>query len=206
MVMAMKIGFRDLWVLVCREGFYWFFVKWLGEKVCLVLKDRTADNVHLAFVGEAKAVVRLGLFAEKAEEEGLPQIAHLFRAMAAAEKVHARRHFKQLEGSVKDTQSNLELAFQRETGVAGVEYVRMLREAEEDGEADAALVFSQARDVEEGHAKLYKKALDHLIAQRRTEYYVCRVCGYVADGKVPENCPICGAPKAKFQKVNSNEN
>ena len=141
------------------------------------------------------------LFAEKAEEEELPQIASLFRAVAAAESVHAKRHYRQLEASIGDTQSNLETAFQRESGVARVEYERMLKEAEEDDEAEVALTFSQARDVEETHSKLYKKALDHLLAQRRTEYYVCQVCGYVSDGKLPDNCPICGAPETKFKKV-----
>ena len=71
------------------------------------MKKRTANNVHLAFVGEAKANQRLLLFAKKAENEDLPQIAHLFRAVAAAEGIHAQRHFTLLE-SVKDTQSNLE--------------------------------------------------------------------------------------------------
>ncbi len=141
------------------------------------------------------------MFAKKAEEEDLPQIAHLFRAVAAAEGVHARRHFALLEARVGDTQSNLEQAFQSENGVASLEYQRMLKEAEEDGEASATMVFSQARDVEEGHAQLYKKALDHLIAQRTTDYFVCTVCGYVADGKIPEHCPVCGAPKAKFEKI-----
>lgn len=165
------------------------------------LRERTADNVHGAFVGEAKAVVRLLLFAEKAEEDGLPQIASLFRAVAAAERVHARRLFGLLEDAVGDTQANLERAFRSEVGVAGVEYLKMLQEAEENGEEGAALVFSQARDVEKGHARLYKKALDHLMAQRKTEYYVCTVCGFVADGKTPESCPVCGAPKFKFEKV-----
>lgn len=164
------------------------------------LKERTAKNVHTAFVEEAKAHQRLLMFAEKAEEEGLPQIAHLFRAVATAEGIHSRRHFALLE-SVADTQSNLERAFQSEKTVSGVHYVKMLREAEEDGETAAALVFSQARDVEAGHANLYKKALDHLIAQRYTEYYVCTVCGYTTERKIPETCPICGAPQSKFQKV-----
>ena len=165
------------------------------------LKERTANNVHVAFVGEAKAYQRLLMFAKKADEEDLPQISHLFRAVVAAEGVHARRHFALLEGSVRDTQSNLEQAFQSENGVASLEYLRMLNEAEEDGEETAAVVFSQARDVEEGHARLYKRALDHLIAQRTTDYYVCSVCGYVADGKTPENCPVCGASKTRFEKA-----
>jgi rubrerythrin len=164
------------------------------------MKERTANNVHTAFVGEAKAYQRLLMFAKKAETEDLPQIAHLFRAVAASEGVHSRRHFALLE-SVADTQTNLERAFQIENAVNGVYYPKMLQEAEQDGEEAATLVFSQARDVEGFHANLYKKALDNLIAQRSTTYYVCSVCGYVHEREPPENCPACGASKEKFEKV-----
>ncbi len=168
--------------------------------MCESMKERTANNVHDAFVGEAKASQRLLAFAKKAEDENLPQIAHLFRAVAAAEGVHSRRHFALLE-SVADTQSNLERAFQSENAVNGVHYLKMLKEAEQDDEGGAALVFSQARDVEAEHAKLYKKALDHLIAQRSTDYYFCMICGHIAEHEPPENCPVCGAPKSRFEKI-----
>ena len=151
-------------------------------------------------MGEAKANQRLLMFAERAEREGLPQIAHLFRAVAAAEGVHARRHFALLE-AVGDTQANLERAFQSESAVNGVHYPRMLRDAEEDGEEAAALVFSQARDVEGEHARLYERALNDVIAQRFTPYYVCSVCGHVAEREPPETCPVCGASRDKFEKV-----
>lgn len=164
------------------------------------LKERTGTNVHTAFVGEAKAYQRLLMFAKRAEEEDLPQIAHLFRAVATAEGVHSRRHFAMLE-SVADTQTNLERAFQSEKIVNGVHYPEMLREAEEDSEEAAALVFSQARDVEEEHVELYKRALNDLMAQRSTEYYLCTVCGHISEGKPPEKCPICGAPQSKFEKA-----
>jgi rubrerythrin len=164
------------------------------------LKQRTAENVHTAFVGEAKANQRLQMFAKRAEQEDLPQIAYLFRAVAAAEGVHSRRHFAMLE-SVADTQTNLERSFQSEVAVNGVHYPEMTREAEEDGEEAAALVFSQARDVEGEHAKLYKRALDHLIAQRSTEYYLCPVCGHISEGKPPDVCPICGAAGSVFERV-----
>jgi len=164
------------------------------------LKEKTAKNVHTAFVEEAKAYVRLLMFAQKAEEEGLPQIAYLFRAVATSESVHARRHFTLLE-VVKDTQTNLEQAFQSESKVTGIYYPKMLQEAEKEAEEEATIIFSQIRDVEAVHAKLYKKALDHLIAERFTEYYVCMVCGYIAEGKSPETCPICNAPQFKFKKV-----
>ena len=164
------------------------------------MKDRTARNVHTAFVEEAKAHERLLMFAKKAEEEELPQIAHLFRAVAAAEGIHSRRHFAMLE-SVADTQTNLERSFQSENTVNGIHYPAMVREAEEEGEAAVSVVFSQIRDVEAFHANLYKRALNNLIAQRSTAYYVCTVCGYVAEREAPENCPVCNAPKSSFEKI-----
>lgn len=164
------------------------------------MKEKTANNVHDAFIGEAKAYQRLLMFARKAEEEELPQIAHLFRAVASAEGVHSRRHFALLE-SVADTQTNLERAFQSEEAVNGVHYLKMLQETEQNGEEQAALVFSQARDVEGEHANLYKKALTDLIAQRSTDYYVCTVCGHIHEREPPETCPICGASKKAFEKI-----
>jgi rubrerythrin len=104
------------------------------------MKEENANNVHEAFVGEAKAYQRLLMYAKKAEEEELPQIAHLFRAVAAAEGVHSRRHFALLE-SVADTQTNLERAFQSENAVNGVHYLRMLQDAEQEGEETATLFF-----------------------------------------------------------------
>jgi rubrerythrin len=40
-----------------------------------------------------------------------------------------------------------------------------------------------------------------MLGDADTDYYVCGVCGYVADGALPDECPICGAPKDKFKKI-----
>jgi rubrerythrin len=164
------------------------------------MKERTANNVRIAFIGESKAYQRLLFFAEIVEKEDLPQIAHLFRAVAAAEGVHAKRNFALLE-SFGDTQTNLEQAFQSEKTVGGIYYKKMIKNAEEDGEKVASTLFSQSRDVEALHEKLYKKALDHLIADRFTDYYVCTVCGFLNEKKIPEKCPICNASKTEFKKI-----
>lgn len=92
------------------------------------MKEKTANNVHKAFVEEAKAYQRLLMYAQKAEEEDLPQIAHLFRAVAKAESIHARRRFALLE-AVVDTQTNLERAFQKEKAVNGIYYPKMIKQA-----------------------------------------------------------------------------
>jgi rubrerythrin len=165
------------------------------------MNERTADNVHKAYTEEAKAHVRILKYAERAEGDGFPQIAHMFRAVAASERIHARRHYGLLENGVGDTDENLERAFHSETGIAELEYRRMLTEAHEDGEKVAALIFSQARDVEESHAGLYRRAMDHVIWERSTTYQICTVCGYVADGGTPENCPVCGAARSQFQNI-----
>lgn len=164
------------------------------------MKERTEKNVTAAFVGEARAFQRLLMYATRADREGLPQIAKLFRAVAVSEGVHARRHFALLE-RVADTQTNLERAFESEELVNGVYYPRMLAEAHDDEEKGAALVFTQARDVEEGHAKLYKAALEHLMEDEEQDYSVCTVCGYVLEGEATEPCPACNAPASRFLPV-----
>lgn len=89
-------------------------------------------------------------------------------------------------------------AFNQRFHVAGVAYDTFIELGEEVEDAAALSVLSNSRDVEETHAKLYKNAINHLIGERETKYYVCQVCGYVSDGVWPEVCPVCGAPKEQF--------
>ena len=164
--------------------------------------EKTRKNLYTAFVGEAKAYHRLLAFARKAEEEGYDQIAKLFRAIASAEGVHTERHLRLLgEAVVKSTDENLQSSFERETTVNKVYYPQFIREAAEEGEKAAALTFSQARDVEEGHAALYKRALGAMLRDETHDYYVCQVCGYVAEFEAPDQCPVCNAKREKFRRV-----
>lgn len=164
--------------------------------------ERTRSNLYEAFVGEAKAHIRLLAFARKAEEEGYSQIAKLFRAIAAAEEVHAANHLRVLgEAIVKSTEENLAFSFEREKSINEVTYPQFIMQAEEQGEQAAVLSFSYARDVEEGHARLYKKAMEHMLQDEISDYYVCGVCGYTSDGFLPNECPICGAADGEFRKI-----
>ncbi|MEA3223779.1 MAG: rubrerythrin family protein [Thermodesulfobacteriota bacterium] len=155
------------------------------------------DALHQAYTGEAKAALRLKLFADKAEREGYPQIAKLFRVISFSEELHGTRALRMLK-EIKDTQTNLSSSFESETKVAGVAYGKFIKLAEEEGNKAASMYFSQSRDVEEVHAKLYKEAMDHMLEEKETTYYVCEICGYVSDGILLEECPVCGAKKEKF--------
>lgn len=162
--------------------------------------DKTKANLKLAFQGEAEAYFRNLAFADQAEKDGYPQIAHMFRAIAEAEAVHCRNALR-LRDIVKDTEANLKAAFEREMMAKNDKYPQLIKDAEDEGENPAAVIFARTRDVEEMHANIYKRALDHLMEERETQYFVCLVCGYVADGQPPDVCPICQASKEKFVEV-----
>lgn len=163
-------------------------------------KTKTEENLYKAFVGEATAVLRLKGYAEKAEKEGYPQMAHLFRAISAAEEIHALKHLRILR-IIKSTQENLQDSFESETKISEGIYPAFIKEAIEEGNKAAEISFSQARDAEEIHGKLYKAAIEHMLDEKETTYYVCSVCGYVSVGEPQEDCPVCSVPPSKFNKV-----
>ena len=141
-------------------------------------------------------------YAEKAEEEEIPQIELLFRAIADAERVHATRHLRLLRDIlVKDTDTNLKESFQREKSISEIDYPAFVKDAEDDGEQAATITFSHARDAETFHAKLYERAIYNVIKDEIKAYHVCQVCGYVTGKKIPDKCPVCGAPKEKFKTI-----
>ncbi len=166
-----------------------------------VMNSKTQRNLAYAFAAESKASVRNDAFARKADAEGYAGIARLFRAVSEAESVHARRYLMLMRGKIRSTEENLEAAFQSEIKANVDEYPNLIKEATDEGEEAALKAFSLARDVEDRHAELYKKAMNDMLAERETIYYVCQVCGYVAEDGAPEKCPVCGAVKGKFKKM-----
>ena len=161
------------------------------------MDEKLKEAFHKIYEGEAKAALRLKIFAKKAEQEALPQIAKLFRVIACSEEIHGERALRMLR-EIKDTDTNLKESFQSEIHIAGVAYDNFIELAEEREDTTASNILSNSRDVEDGHAKLYKNAINHLIGERETTYFVCQVCGYVSDGVCPEVCPVCSAPKDQF--------
>ncbi|MBU1670738.1 MAG: rubrerythrin family protein [Actinobacteria bacterium] len=159
--------------------------------------EETRKNLHTAYEGEAKASVRLKVYAEKADKEEYPGVAGLFRAVAESEAIHARNNLRLLK-EIQDTETNLSDSLAREQKIAGVAYSEFVAKAEAEGDENSARMFTWARDVEDVHVKLYEKALEHLLAEEETTYYICDVCGYVADGSIPEKCPVCGSDAKVF--------
>ena len=162
--------------------------------------EKTEEGLKIAFRGEAEAHLRNLGYALKADREEWAQIARMFRAIADAEKVHCLNALNLMK-VVKDTESNLKQAFESELKAKNEHYPQLIKDAEAEGEKAAVLIFSHARDVEGYHAAIYKKALDHMMHEQDVGYLVCQVCGYIAEGEAPDNCPICNAKKEMFKRI-----
>ncbi|MGV8073070.1 MAG: rubrerythrin family protein [Syntrophobacteraceae bacterium] len=161
---------------------------------------KTEKNLKDAFAGEAQANRKYLAFADKAEAEGFRGIAGLFRAIAAAETVHALKHFR-VSGAVKSTKENLEAALSGENHEIKNMYPQMIADAQEEGKRSAEISFNYANEVEKIHAELYKKALEDPAAFPVEDYYVCNICGYTVSQSAPDVCPICGANHKAFFKA-----
>jgi rubrerythrin len=162
--------------------------------------SQTEKNLMDAFAGESQANRKYLAFAKKAESDGYPQVAKLFRAAAEAETVHAHSHLR-VAGGVKSTAENLKAAIAGETHEFKSMYPEMIAAAEKEGNANALRSFTYANEVEKVHAALYQKALDNLEAKKDVDYYVCSVCGYTCENEAPDDCPVCKAKKKAFYKV-----
>ena len=163
----------------------------------------TQDNLKAAFAGESQASRRYLFFAEKADEEGQRTIARLFRAAADAETVHAKNHLVVLNG-IGVTKSNLGEAIAGEHYEFTEMYPGFLAQAKAEGNQDAEATFDRANKVEKIHHALYTKALKALeggAPLKDEPYFVCQVCGFTVGGAAPDKCPVCGAVRAVFKRV-----
>jgi rubrerythrin len=163
----------------------------------------TEGNLQSAFSGESQANRRYLAFAARADEEGYPQIARLFRAVAEAETVHAQNHFNAMGGvgTIKDS------ILAGSTGEHR-EFTRMyppfIEQAEEEKSERAVIAFEHAYRVERIHFGHFEKALEALKKGYELEdwpYYVCQVCGNTVAGEAPDKCPVCGASPDMFKLV-----
>jgi rubrerythrin len=161
------------------------------------------ENLKAAFSGESQANRRYLAFAEKADKDGYSQIAKVFRAAAAAETVHAHNHLRAM-GGINSTQENIKEAIEGEHYEFTKMYPEFLEDAKAESHKEAIRTFNYANEVEKVHHRLYQQALEAVKERKDLEQkdmYVCPVCGYTHEGEPPETCPVCGASKKVFNKI-----
>jgi rubrerythrin len=166
------------------------------------MHEMTKANLEAAFAGESQAHMKYLAFAAKAEQEGYPEIARLFKAISYAEQVHATNHLRELSG-IGDTASNLAAAIGGENFENTEMYPAYNAVAKEQGEKGAMLSIHYALEAEKIHEAMYGEAKTLVKdGQDRAAQpvYICPVCGFTVIGDPPEKCPVSRTPREKFVK------
>jgi len=131
---------------------------------------KTHENLKAAFAGESQANRRYLYFAKKADIEGRPEVAGLFRDTADGETGHAHGHLDYLSQAgdpatglpIGSTDKNLKAAVAGETHEYETMYPSMAKQARDEGFDDVAEWFETLAKAEKSHAGRFKKALDTL--------------------------------------------
>ena len=164
---------------------------------------KTEDDLMAAFAGESQANRKYLAYAKKAEKDGFPQVGRLFRAVAAAETVHAHNHFR-VYGGINNTVENIKAAIEGEHYEFTKMYPEFLEDAKEEGRKAAERTFDFANQVEKIHHELYSHALKAVEEGKdlpKKPIYVCEVCGYTVEDGIQDKCPICGASHERFFEI-----
>lgn len=169
--------------------------------------SKTVENLKAAFAGESQARNKYTYFAEIAREEGYHYIAKIFQETADNERQHARDHLRLLDG-LGDTVASLKEAVGGEHYETTEMYPTFAKEAEEEGNTEAAVSFKQVGKIEAHHRDRYKKILEMVEAgtvYKREEpiKWKCSVCGYTYEGtEPPPKCPSCKHPREYYEPAN----
>jgi len=157
---------------------------------------KTEENLKEAFAGESQARNKYTYFAKVAIKEGYHYIAKIFEETALNEMQHAKEEFKLLNG-IGDTKANLKAAMEGEHYENTEMYPKFAKEAEEEGNPQAAKLFSKISEVEEEHEKRYKKLLElvgsgNVYKRDKAIRWKCSKCGHIHEGNEPPiACPVC---------------
>jgi rubrerythrin len=175
------------------------------------------QNMQDAFKGETTASAKYAAYSKKAEEEGFHEIAMLFKAASASEKIHATNHKAVLgeggqkvpvitpEFTVKSTKENLKDAITGEGYEVSTMYPEFMTNANTAGNQFALVSLNYAYKTEQKHKVFYEKALAALesntVKSLPAVYFVCPTCGNTYDTTAPARCGISMTSGEKFIKI-----
>ena len=157
-----------------------------------------------AYHTEIETAAKYEVFAQKADDEGFPGAANLFRAAARAERVHATRLEKAMKDrgipvpevaettpKIEGTADNLRSSASHELSERDVLYKDAIAAAKEARDDALFKIFDQTRDAEVEHANLMSAAARQMNKMKEDKpYYVCDDCGYTSDIELPL-CALC---------------
>jgi len=176
-------------------------------------------HLETAFEEETKNTANCRAYAARADEEEFHGIASLFRAIARAEQIHAANHARvlrpmsgraavqiplpQVEGSLE----NLRTALADQRFEVDYLYPTFLTAAVPLIDSTAIRTFHWALEADKSHVRLLWELIPRVGADKTGwayaphDFYVCALCGYVAQNPESENCPSCNYLWERFETV-----
>ena len=132
--------------------------------------SQTQNNLKEAIAGESQANRRYLYFAQRADVEGYPDVANLFRSVAEGETGHAFGHFDHLAEvgdpatglAVGSTEDNLRSAIEGEAYESTEMYPGFARVAREEGLEHVAQWFETLARAEKSHAGRFRQGLESI--------------------------------------------
>ena len=129
---------------------------------------QTHRNLIAAFAAESQANRRFLWFAQKADVEGYPEVAVLFRSVAESETGHAHGHLEYLAlvgdpatgEPIGDTEDNVKSAVASETYDSAQMYPGFATTAREEGLEEIADWFESLARAEKSHAGRFAQGLE----------------------------------------------
>ncbi len=164
-------------------------------------ETKTAQKLALAFAQLSRSAARKKAYSRKASMKGRPEVASFLRAMSASETVQARRLFNSLIGKIDTSDAYLTTIFEDEMPAILENYAELI--ASGTDERPALLhALTQLRAAETRLRSFYTPEKSDVKVEKDADYFVCTFCGYLSTNNPPDKCPICGAPKDAFHKIN----
>mgnify|MGYP006266456091 CR=1 FL=1 len=128
---------------------------------------KTLENLKTAFAGEAQANRRYLYFSRKADEEGFPEVAALFKGIAEGETAHAFHHFDSMKemgdpvtgASVANVKDMLASSVKGETYEYTEMYPSFAQVAREEGFEEIEKYLDILTKEEHAHANKFGDAL-----------------------------------------------
>lgn len=176
-------------------------------------------HLETAFEEETKNTATCRAYAAKADEEGFHGIGSLFRAIARAEQIHAANHARVLRHMsgpaaahitlprVDSSLENLRTALADQRFEVDYLYPTFLTAAVPLIDSTAIRTFHWALEADKSHVRLLWQLMPRVGEDRAGwaytphHFFVCALCGYVAQDPESDNCPSCNYLWERFETI-----
>ena len=186
------------------------------SRMAMADQTKTLQNLETAHYGEINAHARYLAYASRADQDGYPGIATLFRTIGRGEQIHAANLAALIEKvhllpaiemepmTVRTTRENLEDSVNEQKYERDVMYPEFVKQARAEKQKDAELVFKRNQAAEPRHVAWCQQALDDLadFKGNAAVFLVCPVCGNTVKPSEVADCQACSGSRSNFETIN----